>query len=316
MRFRKTRHTLALVLAGATAFGIAACEDAFTTEVDVDLPASERELVIEATVRPGDSSFVYVSRTRGILEDFAYEHVGGAEVTLRVDAREVATFTEATSANTGVSRYGARVPDGLFVPGAVFELTVVSPRGERAVAQQTAPAPGRLRSVSASGQDYSKALTFTVEDAAGEAGYLVEAYYTSYVISADTTRPPAERFDSTVAPMYLSTGEDFDYVDYDFRFTTTDAGFADATAAFRLNASPTSIIGCGAGCEDLPRNRVRVSLRTVNRQAAAYYDGLRQLDLTYGNPFVEPIVLPRGFEGARGMMILEGGVSEVSVAVE
>ncbi len=316
MRFRKTHRAVVIAAAGTVALSLTACQDAFTTDVDVDLPASERELVIEATVRPGDTSYVYVSRTRSILEDFTYDHVGGAEVTLRADGREVATFTEGSPALGGVARYGARVSDELFVPGAVFELTVVSPRGERAVARQAVLAPGRLRSVSASGQEWSKAMTFTIDDGAGESGYLVEAYYTSYYLVFDTTRPPAERFDSTVSPMDLSTGEDFDYVDYDFRFTTTDAGFANASAAFRLNGRAQSISGCGGLCEDQPRDVVRVTLRTVNREAATYFDGLRQLDLSQGNPFVEPIILPRGFEGARGMFILEGGVSEVRVEVE
>ena len=324
MRFRKTRHPLTAALGVATALGLGACTNAFTTDVDVDLPASERELVIEATVRPGDSSRVYISRTLGILESFEYVNVAGAEVTLAVDGRAVATFKERLVENItygpsgergALSEYSARVPDALFVPGAVFELKVVSPRGERAVARQTVVTPGQVRSVSVTGRDYGTAITFTIDDGVGESGYLVEANSTSYYPQYDTLYQPTGQFDSTTSRMYLYTGEDIDYVGYDLRFTATDAGFANASSTFRLNANSQSSYCGGSGCPDAPRDKVEVVLRTVSREAVEYYQALQQLYDTEGNPFVEPIVLPRGFEGGRGMLILEGGRSAVEVEV-
>ena len=323
MRLPTVSAGIAAATAVVAAAALTACADAFVTEVDVDLPEAARELVVEAYLRPDDTSFVYVSRTVGILDPEGYDNVSDAAIALEVDGEPVATFAEAparlSSARgdlpNGFSEYAAVLPAERFAPGARFRLTATAPGGETVVAEEVVPAAGRLRSVSVTEREFDGAIAFTIEDAAGASGYLVEGTSVRYFPGFDPeTREPNGEVDSSASPLDFFTGEDFDYLEYGERFTTGDAGFEGGAGSFRLGAYFGGGGGCfGEECADVPRPKLRLRLRTINPAAVEYLQALRQAAEAEFNPFVEPVVIPSAFEGGRGVLAVMTAAEEVEL---
>ena len=327
--FAKTRHDAAPLAAAAAwllallvAMGGSGCEDAFVTEVDVDLPDNERQLVIEAYLRPGDTSFVYVTRTQDINDRGELAVVPGATVTLAVGGEEVARFAErpvdgrsigSAEEERSVLEYYARVDERFFEAGAALTLTVVAPDGDRATATQPVPGGGELRDVSVRAGDFEGRTTFTIAPEPGAADFLLAGTLTAYSPSVyDSSGRPAA-FDTVVSAISFSTGEDFDYVFYGERFRVETAGAAEIASVVDFSAS---FFGCfGADCPDAPRPILRLRATGVNTLAADYFEALQQIRQTDGNPFVEPVALPSAFEGARGMLVVESRVEEVVVGL-
>ena len=312
-----------LGLAALLTLGLGACERAFVNEVDIDLPDNERQLVVEAYVRPDDTSFVYVSRTQDINAERDLGLVAGATVTLSVDGREAARFTERRvdggarfgfGEEDGVPEYFAVVDEALFVVGAAFTLAVEAPGGDRATATQPVPGGGTLTDVTVRALDFETRLGFTARPGAGAADFLLTGDAIDYRGRDFDTLGNPGRFDTTYSPLRFSTGEDFDYVGYGERFPVQTA--AASPRATVVNISDRSFPGCPAGDDDCtPEPRLRLRLTGLNPLAADYFEALQQIEQTDGNPFVEPVALPSAFEGARGMLVVESRVEEVVVAL-
>ena len=315
----KTRHPLAYASL-LLAVGLAACEGAFVNEVDVDLPDNERQLVIEAYVRPGDTSFAYVTRTRDINAERGLDAVAGATVVLSVGGEEVARFAErlvdggdrfGLGEEAAVPEYFAVVDAGLFVAGAAFTLAVEAPGGDRAAATQPVPGAGTLADVAVRALDFETRLSFTARPEAGAADFLLTGDAIDYRGRDFDTLGNPGRIDTTYSPLRFSTGEDFDYVGYGERFPVQTAAVTPRATVVTINRS---FPGCPPDDDDCtPVPRLRLRLTGINPLAADYFEAVQQIEQTDGNPFVEPVALPSAFEGARGMLVVESRVEEVVV---
>ncbi len=332
MRFRKTHFAWLPTAVVVLTSGFGGCTDAFVTDIDVPLPDAGEELVIEATLRPDDTSYVYVTRPIALNGGGDVVGVPDASVSLRIDGATVATFEEVERKVTSgsqhifydgseddldsldaVSVYLAVLPDELFAPGKVFELEVTPPGGESTTARQPVPTPGDFRSITLSEREFEVSIGFTIEDAPGGGAYMMEGEQIYYTRAYDSTGQDAGQLDSSITDLRFSTGDEFDYVDYDTRFYTRDGGFEGGAAAFRLD---TYLPSSCSGCDDVPNSRLVLAFRTVNPLAVEYYDALRSLYDSKDNPFVEPVVIPSAFEGGRGMLIVQSRATVVDLEVQ
>lgn len=311
-------------LAGTAFFlSLMGCEDTFVNEVEVDLPDNERQLVIEATLRPGDTSFAYVTRTRDVNDDRGVVGVADAEIVASVEGREVARFVERTVlAGAGFSfgdeaeflEYYAVVPAEHFVAGAAFTLEVEVPGGVRATASQPCPGRATMSGLRLRAADFDTRLTVTLEGAVTRGGYLLSGEAYQYLTAFDSLGEPSGAFDTIADPLRFSTGEDFDYVEYGERFPVISVGGGTTAVVADVRGG---FSGCASDdCDDFPRAAGQIRVIGINRLAADYYEALQQLEQTDGNPFVEPVALPNAFAGGRGMLVVESRPTVVVAEVE
>lgn len=307
----------------SAAVGLSACTDAFVTEVDIDLPDNARQLVIEATVRPDDTSYVYVTRTRDLNETGDSPPVAGAAVTLSVGGEEVARFGEravsnqyllSSGSNESLVEYFALVPAGVITPGTAVTLRVEAADGEVATATEVSPPPAAISDAAIRAGDFDARLTLELLGE-GEGGhYLLTGDVLSYRPTDYDSLGSPTGFDTIVDPARFSTGEDIDYVGYGERFPARSVG--GEAAAVVVDVSGNLYRCTGSDCADRPEPVVRLRAVGLNPLAADYYEALQQFEQTDGNPFVEPVALPSAFEGARGMLIMESVAAGVEVRVE
>ena len=302
---------------------LSGCEDFFVKDIPLEDVDQSGKLNIEAYLKGGDSSFVYITRTYGVLERDTVINVPGARLELRINGREVGQWTEiARQVNTSrfglggnlrVSEYATLLNQDDFLPGNQVELIITTPEGETVRGTQVVPGIGSITSINVlpREQNFTTTVTFTIQDPPGENAFFVTGNSISYFWREDfTSDPPVQVLDSFENILSFETGTDIGMQFYGNRFSVTDAGFPNASASFPLISNINTRNGCedfgnDPECDALPRPKVRLRLVTVNRSAGDYWDAIFALYNADGNPFVEPIVLPSSFENAFGVMVVE-----------
>ena len=317
MRAYLLLSTRTLLLAAAV--GLAACESRFVTDVDIELEDVATELVVEAYVTPGDTAVVYVSETTRITDSRELVEVPAGTARILVDGAVVAELV-AERLPAGFRYYGAGEEDSVLAyrtidtfphvaAGAEVRLEVTTGDSREASATAIMPRPARIRSLAnRAGQYDDQRFTLSLDDPAGEDAYLITGYtlqvyavtYQDYDAEADTF---INRLDTVENRQNLTfeTGDELDYFYYGRRYTVSDEFFDASTGV--LNFSSYIYSGAGSGI-DLLTDRSALRVSTVPPAAAEYVNAFALADWNEGNPFIEPVIVPDGVEGGRGMLVL------------
>lgn len=161
--------------------------------IDLNLPESESELLVESYLIPGNPYFVILSRTVGFFDSLALDYVRGAEITVRRGSEEITLYelppevlallleTDTTNEVGNIlgeqpvvyasARFDGGLPQIELVPQdyeSTFQLEVFTPEGDTLTASTRIPPPVPISYQEFQFNDQNQALILTaIEDAAG-----------------------------------------------------------------------------------------------------------------------------------------------------
>ena len=322
------------VLVGATG-----CADKFLRDVDVDveLEGYEREYVLEAYVRAGDTARVFLDETYPVNEEAGPRAVPAATVVLTVDGEAVGDFraVRARAARGDYGWYGdldedadsltyyeAFLPTEALPAGAHVRIEVTLEGGTVLTAEDRMPAPlGEVTLATRRGQYDETQLTIGFRDLPGRQGYLLTGTHTApevaYFYDEDTResgyRPTGDTLTETLT---FETGGELDYFYHGRRYTTSDELFDGGDVTLLVGAySNLTWRNYGAEDDDDP-GVAELEVAAMSLAGREYLWSLALADWNAGNPFVEPVVVPSNVEGGIGALILVGEGRRVAFEME
>ena len=320
-----TWFAAAITVAAAALTG---CADKFLQDVDLELEQSEVELLAEAYIQPGDTSYVFLDRTYRIDEEEGPRGVPGATVRLLVDGEPVTTFAEVSlevgsyysggGSGDSTAVYVAAVAESLLPVGARVRLEIAAPDGMSMYSEASVPPAPRVEQLTVRPGLYGNVrFSLSLDDAPGPDGYLIEGErrfeVADYYADADTS--PAYRYDTLRSEFSFETGDEIDYFYHGYRYSVSDESFDGSRAALTFDGYAGGSYSSGGQATDSLLDEGVLRIATVDPLAVEYLRGLALADWNEGNPFVEPVILPTSFVGGRGMLILKSRVVEARVAL-
>ncbi|MCB9051374.1 MAG: DUF4249 domain-containing protein [Lewinellaceae bacterium] len=302
--------TLGFVLALFSGCG----SDSFSQVVEVDIPAHESRLVLNARFSSLDTNVtVLVANSLGILDTSGYDIPEAAKVRLfRDDELLGGDFTYWPER----LKFFLALDEPLGPASHLYRMEVEAPGYEPIFAEQRMPVPVPIQSLrfekdGAIDDEGRRAdgieIQFT-DPAEEENYYALEFYYDFFVVQPEG--------DTIVYrnSLYASTLDQVIQYGYTYEQLFTDKSFDGSSYTVSLylykGAIPDDIVP-GAGLS----LRLYARLYSLSRDAFLYDLSLRQYHDARDNPFAEPVTVHGNIEGGYGIFALSS-VAEASVVID
>jgi len=273
-------------LALLNCFWWTACEDAFTTVVEIEIPEHIPALATTCEIsNEMDKIEVLVATSQPIVTDEEINIIENATVTLLKNGTSIGNFVQ----NDSTKLYELDLMNNLADDGATYKLEVSAPNYEMVTAESAIPNKVELNDISyepdATLDPYGyrvDALKFEVIDEKG-----VENFY-----AFDFFIVKNENGDTNIYNPYGETT--------DFQLERSDAGFLISDASFEdgkyvLNFSIDTWFDINEG------DQVIVQVKNLSRESYLYNRSYEIYQNAQFNPFAEPVVVFNNIENGHGI---------------
>lgn len=279
-------------------FSLQACEDAFTSILEIDLAEHESQLAVSAHFTPLDTTLrVFVSNSLGILDSNEFDVITDAKVRLLKDGAEIGNFIYVAESGS----YETPNTDIVNSEIARYELVVDSPKYGSATAVQEMPSPPVFKKIifeADAGFDgfggRTNVLNFTLEDDASESNY-----YTIYAYRIPGPELAGEN--KRRQNLYIFSSDLIVTDVRDSRLIFTDASFNGKELQLRVNTYNSL------------QNEEYSFLAILENSTLDRYHYLNSINKSLSatnNPFVEPVIVHQNIENGHGIFTLGNAVAK------
>jgi len=261
--------------------------------IDGDIPAHTPRFIVNAQLEPGKPVMVFVTQSRGILQESSFSPIDDAtvEITENGERSYFLEFREVEQIYWSVNGY---VSDELEIKAGNTYEVIVSGRMETAKSKVTVPHPVSLSSVEIQqGSGNNSELTIIFDDPVVRNFYEISVTYSAFRIlegwngSIDTVYHTGDIGLEPLNPAYKK--------DHQFRgrVLLDDALFNGREARIQFSTN----FNFNANLE------IKVIMKSVTEEYYKYYSTLNLQNHVSGDPLAQPVQVYSNIEGGRGIFM-------------